>query len=413
MNRTTFLDNAYQGKNNWWRYVLTTFITWGVGLILALIFIKLILVIMYPLNSENSAIELYLSSTNSLSSLIILGIYYAIAFLLFYLCIRFIHHKKIINLVNTSSKFNWIKILKGAALWFSILGFTLILDFMIDPTSINVSFHPNTVILLILCLIIFPIQAPLEELFFRGYLMQGFGLLTKIPLIPLFTTSIIFALLHFFNGTDETAGIVIVIQMFIFGTTLGIITLGENRLETAMGIHIAQNIFATAVLISSEDLFNNLPGIVTLEPDSIGIPFFVPILILLTIIFWNKKSRLSAIFKSQEKMEHFNPKSNLKYIKPQDKIKCLNCSTINPIKSNYCKKCGIKIIKYIENNTPIHEKGCLNCYTLNPKEAVYCRQCGMKMSNDANSPKKEMKCLNCRTINPNEAIYCKQCGTKI
>jgi len=417
MNRITFLDNAYQGKNNWWRYVLTTLITWGVGLILTIIFLMLISVIIYPFTGVNILSETFSSPTNSLSSLIFLGIYYTIVFLLFYLCIRFIHHKKLIGLVNTSSKFNWMKILKGSALWFSILGFILLLNYMIDPTGINVSFNQDTFLLLILCLIIFPIQASLEEIFFRGYLMQGFGLLTKMPVIPLIITSIIFALLHFFNGADETAGIVIVIQMFIFGTTLGIITLGENRLETAMGIHIAYNIFILSILGSSEDMFNGLPSMLTLQPDSIGIPFFIPILILLTIIFWGKRSNLSRIFKNQGKIERFKPKSSFKYINSQDKkIQCFNCNTFNPIKSNYCRKCGVKIKnpQYIENNPTISENCCLNCYTLNPKEAVYCRQCGTKMLNKSPfNSLKDMKCITCHTVNPNEAIYCKYCGTKI
>ena len=78
--------------------------------------------------------------------------------------------------------------------------------------------------------------------------MQGIGLTSKFPIVPLITTSIIFALLHFPNGANTIPSVDIVIQALIIGLTLGIITLGENRLETAMGVHIANNIFVALIV---------------------------------------------------------------------------------------------------------------------------------------------------------------------
>lgn len=407
MDRITFLDNFYQGKNNAWRYILTILTAWGAGFLLTAVFLIFISIIIFILIDVTHASQMASLYENPLSVLIIIGIYYTITFLLFYLCIRFIHHKKIISLITTSSKVNWMKILKGTVLWLTLSGAIIIIDFIIDPTSIKLSFNPNTFFtLLILCLIIFPIQASLEEIFFRGYLMQGIGSLIKIPLVPLITTTIIFSLLHFFNGTDPITGIVMVIQTFILGLTLGIIALGENRLETAMGVHIAQNIFATAIISSSGSVLTNLPSLLTLESGSgIGIPFFVPLLVLLTVIFWNKKSKLSRIFKSQDKLHP-------KYIKPQiNGMQCFNCNTINIKEAVYCKRCGIKIEhpRSVQNYSKSRIY-CLHCNILNPEEAVYCRYCGMRIIKH-NSIK--IQCLNCSTINPDEAIYCKHCGTKI
>ncbi|WP_337971867.1 CPBP family intramembrane metalloprotease [Methanobacterium petrolearium] len=102
---------------------------------------------------------------------------------------------------------------------------------IINPTSVEWSFNPAFFILLILSLIIYPIQASFEEIFFRGYLMQGIGLLTRKPAIPLLITSVIFAIGHFWNGNDVISGVGMVINMFIFGITLGIITLGKTALK--------------------------------------------------------------------------------------------------------------------------------------------------------------------------------------
>ena len=53
----------------------------------------------------------------------------------------------------------------------------------------------------------------------------------------------------------------IVIQALIIGLTLGIITLGENRLETAMGVHIANNIFVALIVNTPNGGLSNIPSI--------------------------------------------------------------------------------------------------------------------------------------------------------
>ncbi len=123
---------------------------------------------------------------------------YIILFLIFYILLRFIHQKKIISLINTDSKVDWGRIVKGAGIWFTIMAFGTLIFLIISPSSFEVTFNPtNFFFLLILSILIFSIQAPFEELFFRGYLMQGIGLLTKTPIIPLILTSVLFAVLHY------------------------------------------------------------------------------------------------------------------------------------------------------------------------------------------------------------------------
>ena len=34
MSRITFLDNAIEGKNNWWRYLITIILTWGTPVVI-------------------------------------------------------------------------------------------------------------------------------------------------------------------------------------------------------------------------------------------------------------------------------------------------------------------------------------------------------------------------------------------
>lgn len=312
MSRITFLDNADQGENNWWKYLLTIILTWGSGKIFAIMIPIFIPIIFYlTFGGFNAVVQVNSILSNPLFILLRIGIGEIILFLIFYLCIRFIHKRKFISLVNTDSKVNWSKILKGAGTWFAILVITSILALISPHSDVKVTFNLNTfLILLILSLIIFPIQASFEELFFRGYLMQAVGLLTKKPVIPLLVTSVIFALPHYFNifyinGANTLIGMNWALHAFIMGIALGIIVLGENRLETAMGVHIINNLFGAVVIYdTSTGLFGNLPAILTVT--STGIPNIISgalisalfLLVLLTVVFWDKWDRMYNIFKT-------------------------------------------------------------------------------------------------------------------
>lgn len=332
MPELTFLDNASLGKNNWWRYLLTIISTWAGAFILLVLLLVPFFVFSY-ITAGRSSIENLQNNLNPLYLLIILGAFYIFAFFIFYISSRFIHHKKLVYFINTVSKVNWRRMLKGALIWFIIMWVALILDIIINPGSVKISFNPAFFILLILSLVIYPLQASFEEIFFRGYLLQGLGLITRKPIIPLLLTSITFAIGHFWNSFDATAGMGIVINMFIFGMALGIITLGENGLETAIGVHIANNIFNTAI-ISTTDVLGNLPSILSVDTGSIGIPPFMMVLVLLSVIFWNKKNQFKNVFKTRDNL-----------VKPVETVKlyCSNCGTANPNNAVYCMECGNKV----------------------------------------------------------------------
>ncbi len=309
MSRITFLDNALGSKNSWWRYLLTIILTWPASMAVTVaIFIPVFIILgIIAIATDNPNLVDSVSS-NPLFELVLTGISAIISILFLYICTEFIHKRKFISLINTVCRVDWKRILKGAGIWFVIMAIGSLIELIIDPGSVAVTFNPNTFIfLLILSLIVFPLQASFEELFFRGYLMQAVGVLTKKPVIPLLVTSIVFAALHFWNGTDAITSVDIVLQVFIIGITLGIITLGENRLETAMGVHIANNIFVSVVVNTSNGGFDGLPSILTSygTPDPVtDVPILaVYALALIVIIFWNKKDMLFNIFRDTMDVE--------------------------------------------------------------------------------------------------------------
>ena len=228
---------------------------------------------------------------------------FAASYFFFYLCTRFIHRRPFISIFTTESKINWSRILKGAVLWFLILGMLTLVSYLINPASYKVTFNPSTFgLLLILSLITFPIQASFEEVFFRGYLMQGFGLLTKKPIIPLLATSFLFGLGHVMNGTGMTLSIFPLIETVIIGIALGIITLGEGGIETAIGIHVINNLYAVLIVSTPDGIFGNLPSIMMTSSSPMGdiLTTTAAAVIAVIIIFWNKKDKLVDIFRWED-----------------------------------------------------------------------------------------------------------------
>ncbi|UTB33643.1 MAG: CPBP family intramembrane metalloprotease [Methanobacterium sp. ERen5] len=300
MSNIEFLNNAHLGKNKPMNYFLTIVITIFGGSIAAIIFIILLMLIYLFIPGINAQTQFDNFGANPLLILVLVGLVYGLYAMLFYLCIRFIHKKNFHILINTGKKIRWKRILIGAALWTGIMGVFTIVTLIFQGNSLSINFdYPSLVYLIILSLLVFPLQASFEEIFFRGYLMQGISLIFKKPVVSLVLTTVIFASIHYFNGSSLSGSISIVISAMILGLMLGVIVLGENGLETAVGVHIANNLFVAVVLNSSDSGMGNLPSLITAQSTNpySGIPLLLLMaLITLTILFWNKKSNISRIF---------------------------------------------------------------------------------------------------------------------
>ncbi len=319
-----FLYNAESGKNNWWRYIITILVT-IVTSFTATVVVGIILMIFFVMNLVQSgnigSMDVQTQINNLIYNPIVLLLFtlvlYVFCFIVFYICARFIHRRKFISFINIDSKISWVKMIKGAVLWFFILGAFNLIAFVLNPGIYTFSFNPSAfAILFIMVIIGIPIQASFEEIFFRGYLMQGIGLLSKKPIIPLLVTSIIFAILHGANGTNFIVNIFIVIQTLIVGLMLGIIAIGENRIETAMGIHIANNMFAFLIVSSSDEVVGGLPSLFTTPPSTtpdlyVGvITTIIAVIIVLAIIFWGKKDQLMGIFRFKDAKNEVENENN-------------------------------------------------------------------------------------------------------
>ena len=175
---------------------------------------------------------------------------------------------------------------------------------------------------LILCVIgilFIPLQTSFEEYLFRGYLMQGIGVVLKNKWAPLFITSITFGLLHIANPEVDKLGYMIMVYYIGTGLFLGIITLMDEGMELALGFHAANNLF-TALLVTADWTAFQTHSILKdmSDPTEAGlIDIFLPVFIVFPIILLilSKKYKWSdwktKLFGRVEPIETENENLNL------------------------------------------------------------------------------------------------------
>jgi len=128
----------------------------------------------------------------------------------------------------------------------------VLVDYYVSPESYLPSFELEPFLYLAaIAIILVPIQTSFEEYLFRGYLMQGIGVMAKNRWLPLVITSVIFGVMHIANPEVGKIGYFIMVYYIGTGFFLGIITLMDEGLELALGFHAANNLF-TALLVTAD-----------------------------------------------------------------------------------------------------------------------------------------------------------------
>jgi membrane protease YdiL (CAAX protease family) len=127
------------------------------------------------------------------------------------------------------------------------------ISYAMAPENYTYSFNLIQFIpLLLIAFLLLPIQTSCEEFMFRGYLMQMFAFGKMSKLIPIFFTSLLFAAIHLMNPEVAEYGLGIMFPYYISaGLILAIMTVMDDSIELALGVHAATNIYG-AIFLSYE-----------------------------------------------------------------------------------------------------------------------------------------------------------------
>lgn len=182
--------------------------------------------------------------SSNLGLLLLLSMF-IVAAVLFYIMIRHLHKKDFRTLITPFEKISWGRIGFGFVFW---MGLTMVFESIVYGFEWNQylsTFNSTSFIpLLLISLLILPIQTTFEEVFFRGFLMQGIYNRTKSVVISIIITSLLFGLIHATNPEIWQHGMFVMQLYYISaGLMLALVTVWDNRLELAIGIHAAINIY--------------------------------------------------------------------------------------------------------------------------------------------------------------------------
>ncbi|MDJ0705381.1 MAG: CPBP family intramembrane metalloprotease [Leptolyngbyaceae cyanobacterium MO_188.B28] len=246
-----YLSLANQGKNAWWRYGLTILIVVVFWQIIGVIPFG-ILVAFLDLDGDPSTQfnpeKFQFEGVSHLWPYLALNCILISLFIGLYISLRLLHKRPLISLITSGEQVRWNRFFQGFGVYLLLSATASLIEALSFPGRYQLALNLSEfLIFLPIALLITPIQASAEELFFRGYLMQGIGLKIRNPLVPILVSSILFMLPHLMNPEAQKNMLILASFYFLFGVFLAFITVKDNGLELAMGAHAANNLFIVLI----------------------------------------------------------------------------------------------------------------------------------------------------------------------
>ena len=204
-----------------------------------------------------------------------------------YLVVTRLHNQSILSLITARNRVDYKKIFFSFMLWGSISTLMVFFDYWMSPEDFTWNFKPLTfLILFLISIVMIPLQTSLEEIIFRGYLLQGLGVLFKNRWMPLLTTSTLFGLLHLWNPEIDKLGIHLIWYYIGTGLFLGLITLMDEGLELALGFHAANNLVTALLVTASWTAFQTESLLIDNSEPSLGVELILTLLLIYPLILF-------------------------------------------------------------------------------------------------------------------------------
>ena len=285
-----YIEQAYKGKNEWYHWLFTIVIVFfGWQLLGAL-----------PLTmagwaKSNNAIQFaeftkdnFMTAGLDKNFLLFLILFMFLVGLIFlFIGIKYIHQRSFTSLITSRTKVDWKRFFYGFFIWGILALVMTYASILLAPENFIWNFNATPFFTLVAVSLIFiPFQTGFEELLFRGYFMQGIGVLAKNRWVPLVITSLAFGLLH---GTNpEVAKLGQITMVFYIGTGLlfGIVTLMDEGTEIALGLHAVNNITAAFFVTTDWTVFQTDALYIDISEPSVSWEMFVPVFILYPIMLF-------------------------------------------------------------------------------------------------------------------------------
>lgn len=284
-----FIEQAFKPENKFWKYLVGSLIV-----IIATFIGQLPMLVAFavkhmqtgkPMPTQDSQLYTYLEDLNLTTFFLLLS--FAVAMLGLYIAMRNIHGQKFREVITSRKKVDWKRFKISFLIWGVFSAVSVLATHLMDPDVYVLQFDlPKFIGLAVIGIVFIPIQTSLEELLFRGYLMQGFGLLARNRWVPLVLTSVIFGGMHLFNPEVEKMGYVVSLYYIGTGLFLGIMTLMDEGTELALGFHAANNLVAALLVTADWTAFQTNSVFKDVSEPSAGWDILLPLLVIYPILLF-------------------------------------------------------------------------------------------------------------------------------
>ena len=233
------------------------------------------------INTSSEGLDIFSSLDKNLL-LFLLLLPSVFSFLGLWFVVKQIHFRSIISIITSRKKVDFKRFMFAFILWSLISVSIFFLEILINPTDYEWNFNfSKFLVLFLISITMIPVQSILEELVFRGYLMQGFSVFFKSRLLSLLTTSIIFGLLHILNPEIQKIGYGLLIYYVGTGLFFGIVTLMDEGIELSSGFHVSNNLVASLLVTADWTAFETYSIF-----KFIGSPYFSKEVLLYILIIY-------------------------------------------------------------------------------------------------------------------------------
>lgn len=268
-----YLEQGLKGKNRWWRYLLSALITLAGALLgnLPLMMVLSVKFVEYGADvfqKFQKTMDFALIGLSPAAGLVLMMIPFASGLGALLLAVRLLHGRRVRDFATAAPRFRFGRFFIAAGIWMTLGIIADLVSFLIHPGDYRFVFDLTRFIpVLIAALIMVPLQTGFEEFLFRGYLSHALASLFKGRarrwgrILPMVLTGTLFGVFHVANPEIANYGLLYMLPQYVLmGLLFSVISVMDDGLEAAWGIHWANNLYGI-LLVSVEGTAIQTPSV--------------------------------------------------------------------------------------------------------------------------------------------------------
>ena len=204
-----------------------------------------------------------------------------------WIAVRVLHKKTLTQVVTGRKTFDYNRVVYAIWVGFLLHSALLILDVLFIHTEITFrspSFS-EYITFFLFAVVLTTYQAGFEEIFFRGYLLQGLSLIARNRVAITIVSSVLFVLPHLANPEPFEYGFApYATSLFMFALFMTVIVLVDGGIELAIGYHALNNLWI-GLIANTEVTALQTPSLLIVPIERYAMFPDVPVQLIVYIVF--------------------------------------------------------------------------------------------------------------------------------